>query len=182
MTTQRKKHIFLTGDIQVGKSTAINRALAGADVHPSGFRTVAGPVLTDGSDSIHIVSAVGNEPLNADNMVFRRRIPTSNGAFRFEVYPAVFDRQGCKLITASKTAPLLMDEIGIREAGCKAFRNAILTALDGSIPILGVVQIRKGGFLDEIRQHPSVRLITVTIENRNAVAAELAEWLQKNCR
>lgn len=72
-----------------------------------------------------------------------------------------------------------MDEIGVREAECTHFHHAILQALERDIPVLGVVQIRPGGFLDEIRNHPSVELITVTKENREQVFQYLANWLPK---
>jgi hypothetical protein len=53
-------HIFLTGAIQVGKSTAIRRFL---EPHPSltlgGFRTVSVSAAEGESDSVHIIPPGG---------------------------------------------------------------------------------------------------------------------------
>lgn len=75
-----------------------------------------------------------------------------------------------------------MDEIGIREAECRHFHAAVMQALEGDIPVLGVVQIRPGGFLDEIRNHPSVELITVTVEKREQVFQILKNWILKEVK
>lgn len=72
-----------------------------------------------------------------------------------------------------------MDEIGVREADCPHFHHAILQALHRDIPVLEVVQIRPGGFTQEIRNHPSVELITVTGENREQIVHYLMNWVPK---
>ena len=48
--------------------------------------------------------------------------------------------------------------------------------LDGSTPILGVLQQAQSQFLDRIARHPRVTVLTVTEENRNTLAAELRRW------
>ena len=46
-------HIFLTGDVQVGKSTIINKTLAALKIErPGGFRSVSVPDLPDGAMSV----------------------------------------------------------------------------------------------------------------------------------
>ncbi|KPU42537.1 hypothetical protein OXPF_43220 [Oxobacter pfennigii] len=37
------RHIFLTGDIQIGKTTAVNKSLEILNIKPSDFRTYFGP-------------------------------------------------------------------------------------------------------------------------------------------
>lgn len=170
------KNIFLTGEIQVGKSTAINRALAAAGPKVEGFRTLGGPWDEDGGSYVHMVPADGTESCNDQNRVFYRKLSGGNPCF--QVFTDVFETRGPALLKSSPACELLlMDEIGIREAECSRFHDAILQALEGEIPVLGVVQIRPGGFLDEIRNHPSVELITVNTENREQVFHRLTEWM-----
>ena len=170
------KHVFLTGNIQIGKSTAINRALALSGITPGGFRTVAGPKKRDGSDSIHLIRADGSEAVSDENMVFTRC--RSAAGPQFSLFPAVFNIHGCALLTPGQDMRLiLMDEIGIREADCLPFHRGILSALSGNTPVLGVVQNRPGGFLQEIRTHPKVSLITVTADNRDTLPALLCHWI-----
>lgn len=170
------KNIFLTGEIQVGKSTAINRALAAVKPKVEGFRTLGGPRDKDGGSYVHMIPADGTEPIGTGNRIFYRRF--NGGQPHFQVFEDVFETRGPALLQPSPACELLlMDEIGIREAACTRFHDAILQALEGEIPVLGVVQIRPGGFLDEIRNHPSVELITVNVENREQVYQMLAEWI-----
>ena len=60
-----------------------------------------------------------------------------------------------------------MDELGPHEARAAVFRRAVLAALDGVVPILGVLQAAPSPFLEEVALHPQVRLIQVTAENRD---------------
>ena len=68
---------------------------------------------------------------------------------------------------------LVMDEIGPAERQAKAFCEAVLQALDGDIPILGVLQKGDYPLFAAIEAHPNVRLVEVTKENRHRLAAEL---------
>ena len=175
------KNIFLTGEIQVGKSTAINRALAAAGPQVEGFRTLGGPWDENGGSYVHMISADGTESMNSENRVFYRNL--KNGHPIFRVFQDVFETRGPALLKPSPACELLlMDEIGIREAECRHFHAAVMQALEGEIPVLGVVQIRPGGFLDEIRNHPSVELITVTVENREQVFKILKNWILKEIK
>ena len=60
-----------------------------------------------------------------------------------------------------------MDELGAAEAGAEAFRTAILQALEGDIPILGVLQKADTELFHLVAEHPRVRLVEVRKENRD---------------
>jgi nucleoside-triphosphatase len=60
-----------------------------------------------------------------------------------------------------------MDELGPAESGAKKFCEAVLAALDGDLPVLGVLQKADTEFLRAVAGHPRVRLVTVTVENRD---------------
>ena len=54
-----------------------------------------------------------------------------------------------------------------------------MEALDGSVPILGVVKKIIGpGWTDQIRNHLKVQLLTVTEENRDEMPAILVNKLR----
>lgn len=169
------EHIFLTGPVQVGKSTAINRFLAVRSPRVGGFRTVAGPWENGGSD-VCLVRADGTETPCAANRVLRRTL--RNGRRSFQVFPEVFNRRGVELLRDTEGRELiLMDELGTRESGAPAFRQAVLDTLNGRIPVLGVVQARECAFLEEVRRHPNVKLVPVTLENREEVLRYLLNTL-----
>ena len=161
------KHIFLTGEIQVGKSTIIKKYL---DAHPElrvgGFRTVWKSRWSEEKSSFHIVPAKEDVPLTEENCVGIRGGRWPNRIR--ENYPDVYDIVGVRLLETSKDCDLiLMDEIGPGENDAVEFHRAVLELLDGDIPILGVVQQKPGVLPDLVRAHPNVRVIAVTTENRD---------------
>ena len=87
----RKRHIFLTGEKQVGKSTIIRRFLEAAGLQPEelgGFQSAIRPE-NDGTAGIYLVSPKGSEELNPENRILIRP-PISDGPRRFpEVFPEV---------------------------------------------------------------------------------------------
>ena len=152
-------HLFLTGEKGVGKSTLIDYLLAGCT--PCGFRTcrVEG-VLS--RPSVHLLTVPDTTP-TADNLLFYC------GAYS----PERFDTLGVAALENRSGDVLLMDELGPAEAGAERFTAAVLAALDGELPILGVLQQADTPFLRAVARHPRVRLVTVTPQNRDALRAAL---------
>ena len=163
------KHIFLTGEVQVGKSTIIRRFLeAHPGLHVSGFRTVWQERKMTNSNSLHIVPATG--PIIATD---ENRIGLREGVFPDRVatdYPEVFDTVGVELLKKTGGSDLIiMDEIGLGENDADDFIDAVLDILDGDTPVLGVVQPKTGILTDAVRDHPKVQLLLVTKESRETV-------------
>ena len=152
-------HLFLTGEKGVGKSTLIDYLLAGCT--PCGFRTcrVEG-VLS--RPSVHLLTVPDTTP-TADNLLFYC------GAYS----PERFDTLGVAALENRSGDVLLMDELGPAESGAERFTAAVLAALDGELPILGVLQQADTPFLRAVARHPRVRLVTVTLQNRDALRTTL---------
>lgn len=166
-------HFFLTGEIQIGKSTLIRRALSAfPGLRVSGFRTVTAP-----SGALHMLAPDADERcFRAENQVGLRKGP-GLGA---EGYAEAFDRVGTALLRLAEESPLiLMDEIGRLEEPALAFCARVRELLDGTTPILGVVQRRGDTPLQSrVRAHPNVRLIEVDAANRDPLVPELTRLLQ----
>ncbi len=133
------KHIFLTGQVQCGKSTLIRRVLAAlGPLKLGGFRSIS--VLSDipgAFAEVYLVPAADEQPaLTRDNLIGIRW--SGHG---FNAYPAAFDNYGVQLLHRSAPAQLLlMDELGMMENAATLFAQAVKQSLDGPIPILGVVK------------------------------------------
>ena len=172
-------HVFLTGDIQVGKSTLASKVLAAmGDVRLGGFRTVTVADRSDAFGSLYLVPAAAEHPVCGDD----NRVGIRRGHGRgTEGFPEVFDRAGTEVLSDAENCDLiLMDEIGKLESESPAFLGRIAALLDGDVPILGV--LRKEGETPQqklVRSHPKVRLIEVTEQNRDALAAEITALLKK---
>ena len=155
----QRRHLFLTGPKQIGKSTVLRKLLQDRKEKIGGFRTVRIP-LEDGA-SIHMVAPTETEYTD-ENRIFSRR----KGVLYID--PADFDRIGCGLLAASCDCDLiLMDELGPNEANSEAFRRAVWNTLDGEMPVYGVLQVADSDFLDAVASRPDVQVIVVSEENRD---------------
>jgi nucleoside-triphosphatase len=171
-------NVFLTGKIQTGKTVAIRRFLAAhPGWHLGGFRTISVHGKTPGAWADTYIQPAGqNAPLDREHLVGIRW-----GQGRFDAFPEAFDKAGVQCLRCPEGTDLvLMDEIGRMENNAVLFRNRILELLDGPVPVLGVVKAlpEHTPLLDAVRNHPRTRLIEVTEENRDAVPALIASYLE----
>jgi len=167
-------HVFLTGEIQLGKSTAIKKYLEtrrGADVR--GFLTVS-PYNNRPDRPVYIIPAQEKEPIYSDKRICLLRRPGC-----FEPRPEVFDTIGVEILAGAENGELiLMDEIGRAESRAALFRSRIEELIEGKVPILGVIQKKaEGALADFIYNHPNVTVITLTTENRNSIPMEISDIL-----
>lgn len=172
-------HVFLTGDIRVGKSTIIRRWLeANSGLRLGGFRTVWKKAKGAEDNSFHIVPAGRDVPLTEENRTgLRRGVFPNREAVDF---PEVFDTVGVALLESSRDCDLiLMDEIGVSEEQAELFQQAVLSFLDSEIPVLGVVKDKPGKLTDAVRRHPNTEIITVTPENRVEAFEKLIGLLER---
>lgn len=156
-------HLFLTGQKGAGKSTLIRGLLAEETGRLGGFFTVRH------EGGVYLLPAAKERTFTPESLLFR----CGHGGD-----PARFDDLGCAALADSAGCRLLvMDELGPHEEAALRFQAAVFRTLDGSTPILGVLQQAQSQFLDRIARHPRVTVLTVTEENRNTLAAELRRWL-----
>ena len=172
-------HIFLTGPVQVGKSTIIKKTLAALRLeNPGGFRSVSVPDLPDGQMSVYLIPAGDEAPAMGEfNRVGIRRGPGRG----IEKFPQAFDTAGVRTLEGAEASQLiLMDEVGRMESGAARFSARILELLDGPVPILGVVQrIADTPLTNAIRKHPNVCPLEVSVENREERAQEVLYLVSK---
>lgn len=169
-------HIFLTGEIQIGKSTIIRQVLDRLNVKAGGFLTEF-----DGNRSAWpkrlYMRAIPTNPLNENSCL--AVLMRENE--RPRIYLDTFEVFGVHLLReAMEHAPLIvMDECGRLEGEAALFQETVLKALESPKPILGVVrQLPYASWLDNIKAHPSVTLVTVTRENRDGLGEKLAKLFE----
>ena len=169
-------HIFLTGNVQVGKSTVLQRVLSLLDGKVGGF-----------------CSGFDHERAKADRWLYMWDAacpPAKDEAHRIvrftddkpEVFLQQIDEIGGGALRRAREGGvqlIVMDECGRLERHAEGFKQEVLAALDGNIPILGVVRQGYSGWLDQIRNHPKVTLLTVTEENRETLYEQILSMLQK---
>lgn len=167
-------NIFLTGEIKIGKTTIIKMTIELLNKSYGGFKTYFGPDRD-----------LPNRLLYMNSITEPKIYSEEYGVVRFskdskpQVIDNRFDTFGVELIkqAVENKELIIMDECGRLERDSLVFQNQVLKALELDIPILGVIKLDSSGWVDQIRNHPLVELITVTEENRNELPKILQEKL-----
>ncbi len=166
----QKRHILITGERGIGKSTLVNKLLETCGVPIYGYRTKNVVCDSDGQRRVYIYPVSDNVQYNTEeNCVAAAR--ENNGSRGMASYPQVFDRLGVEYLSQRKENGLIvMDELGFLETDASVFCQKVLECLDGDIPVLAVVRLHKDTwFLNRVRSHPNAELYTVTLENRDVL-------------
>ncbi len=157
-------HLFLTGEIQVGKSTAIKRFLRASGAVACGFRT-----FWDGGALK--IAPYGAAPSAGETVALK-------GEKGLTVLPHAFDAASERLFDVPEGADLMiMDELGFLESADPMFQRRVLDSLELPITVLGVIKPAGNAFLDKVRAHPRVRTVLVTPGNREEVYQMLCREL-----
>lgn len=159
-------NLFLTGGRQVGKSTLLWKLLKKSGLRPGGLETGFGPWRAEETRRLFLYPY--GAPDYGEDAVCARMGPGGKTA-----YPEVFDRRGAALVRAAVKDPaadvVVLDELGFLETEAKEFRAAVLEALHGPKPVWGVLRLGGGCWGDA----DLGRIVTVTVENRDALARDL---------
>ncbi len=164
-------NVFLTGNIQIGKSTAIRRFLKNNDIKPLGFKTELN--RDTGILMMKIISNDGEQAF---------QIAASNGAMQRPVPDiAAFDRAG-ELLTQMDTSEcdmLIMDELGYMERNAAVFRAAVSELLDRGIKTVGVLRNKpEGPFWDMLHEREDTVILTVDEENRDEIPDTIERYMK----
>ncbi|HJJ47170.1 MAG TPA: hypothetical protein O0X32_02835 [Methanocorpusculum sp.] len=159
-----KKHIFLTGDVQIGKSTAISKALKLLKIIPGGFRTFGVNYQEDGSSDVFIFPANSTPE-------YGYRVAHRTAGCKI-IFREIFDEFGSFLLK-QQSELILMDELGYMESAALKFQQTVFETLDGTVPVLGVVRNKDTPFLNAVRARDDVLVLTVTENNRDYIPEKI---------
>ena len=177
------RHIFLTGEKHVGKSTLWKHVLTQANIQPAGFVTL--PYEINGTIAgycLHSVSDISNEHHIAEG--YQNDVPISVRVKK-NVHigiPESFDIFGTAILETAlcNNTFILMDELGKFEKDATTFQHAVLACLDSPHHhVLGVLQKADSPFLAAIQQRTDVLTLTVTKENRETLTTKLEDMLNE---
>jgi nucleoside-triphosphatase len=76
----------------------------------------------------------------------------------------------------------VVDEIGKMELFCDEFVNTVRRLLDGPVPVVATVAIKGGGLIAEAKGRDDLRLVEVTVGNRDGWPAEIEAWVRSVTR
>ena len=167
-----KKHLFLTGDKQVGKSTLLRRLIDARQIDCAGFETQA--FYLNGERRGFTLHGRVDMPPYENDCICCARIGEQKAAPVMET----FSQNGVSILQKSledAKAFILMDEIGRLESRSEAFCAQVLKTLDADKRVLGVLQKCGSALVNQIMSREDVTVITVTPENREELFEALCE-------
>lgn len=173
-------NIFLTGEVHIGKSTAINKFLEKYNSKASsisGFKTK--PYYENGFLSgYYIESQIQPMICNASENLVGINVDAYKGKSCYGI-PEVFDGKGVEILRESlkiTKSIILMDELGFFERDAPTFKAQVHKVLDSEHKVLGVLKEKTNDFLCSIASRSDVKVIRVTLENRDNIIDEINKY------
>ena len=166
-----KRHLFLTGEKQTGKSTLLRRLVEAQKLRCAGLETR--PLLVNGERRGFLLHSLLPMPPFENDVVCCARVGERRSV---PVLPA-FEENGVAMLRAAIAAPepfILMDELGRLEREAGRFQAQVLACLDCGKPVIGVLQKCDAPLVAAIAAREDVFVLTVTPENRDALFERLA--------
>ena len=167
-----RKHLFLTGEKQVGKSTLLRRLIEAKQLDCAGFETQC--FYLNGERRGFTLHGRVDMPPYENDCICCARIGEQKAAPVMET----FSQNGVSILQKSLESAkpyILMDEIGRLESRSEPFCAQVLRTLDGNKRVLGVLQKCSSQLVEQIMHREDVTVLTVTMENREALLAMLKE-------
>lgn len=165
---------LLTGSPGTGKTTVIRQAVARSKARAGGFYTEE--IRTGGArQGFRIVTLDGHDAI-LSHVDFTSRYKVS----KYGVNVQNLDNVGVAAINQAveESDLIVIDEIGKMELFSPRFREAVLKAVDSGKKVLGTVMLSPNPFADDIKSHPSVRVIELTRANHDRVLTEILDWVR----
>lgn len=174
------KNIFLTGEIHVGKSTAIFSFLK---KYGSKANTIAGfkikPFYKNGFlKGYYMESQINPMVSNVCENVVGINGDFGKGKSCYGI-PEVFEKRGVEILRKSLKIPnsiILMDELGFFERDAVQFKKQVHRIIDSPHKVLGVLKEKRNDFLNSIASREDVKIIRVTLENRDSIVNEINKY------
>ncbi|MDF2626685.1 MAG: hypothetical protein K0R39_516 [Symbiobacteriaceae bacterium] len=177
--------LLLTGAPRSGKSTLVRRLLEGFAGNAGGM--MATELLgSDGRRCGFEVQVVWR-PAGGALQVMERAVlaeAAADGAAagprvgRYILRPEALTLAVKALDAAMHEGGLvIIDEIGSLQLASPAFRDAVMRCLDGPCDLLATVAQTQDPFVGAMKGRPGVRVVEVTRQNREHLAAGLRAWV-----
>ncbi len=169
-------HALVIGERGAGKSTLIKRLTAELGMRIYGFETKKEDSLADeiNGSPVYIYEAGLPHVQREDNLVGYCLNRHS------EAKSAAFDRFAAKMLAQPASGGIIiMDELGFMESSAEAFCAAVMSLLDGSVPVIAAVKTKDAPFLNAVRAHPACKCFYITEGNRDEIYAEVLDFVRR---
>lgn len=172
-------HALIVGERGVGKSTLIRRVLKEVNMPLFGFETKKESGLADAEkgEPVYIYEVGKPHVQTEENLI------GYCGKKDREQFRRTFERFVPKLRQQiPEGSIILLDELGIMESEAEDFCGAVLSLLDGEVPVIAAVKPKDTAFLQAVRSHRKCKCFYITPENREARFEEVLAFMEKEVK
>lgn len=173
---KRQNHIFLTGRPRIGKTTVILKCIS--EVKEAGLR-IGGMISQEiREEGVRVGFKIVDLKTGEEGILAHINQKSGPSIGKYKICLEDLDRIGVKaILEACKEADLIViDEVGPMELYSKAFRKAVLEALNSGRMVLGTIHYRaREHLIDAIKSREDVELLEVRYENRKILPKIIAE-------
>jgi nucleoside-triphosphatase len=172
-----KKNLLLTGHPGVGKTTLLVKLIERFRQYPvTGFFTEE---IREAGGRVGFRAVT----LNGSSAVFARKDYHTDPDLRvgrYGVKPEVLETLVLPhLEPERKNARLVfIDEIGKMELLSSRFKDQVWRVLDSPVPVVATISLKGTGFVKRAKSRADVRVITVTLQNRDVLASQLGREIE----
>lgn len=168
--------LLLTGRPGCGKTTVVQRILAGLPFATGGFYTQELRAADSTRLGFEIVTLDGQRAVLA-----HVDFPGPPHVGRYGVDLAALDSLAVATVenAINQEKIIVIDEIGPMEIASTPFREVVLAALDSPLPLLATIVQRSTPFTDALKRRRDVTLIEVALTNRDALPERILNRLQE---
>jgi len=172
-SNRRIKNIFLTGPPSSGKTTVIKKVLAKLQRKATGFHTEE---LKKNDKRVgflmktldHKQGLLGHEDIKSRFHIRRYGVSIEN--VEMLAVPSI--------TPTSEEEVIIIDEIGKMECFSEKFCEAAEKALDAPNVVLGTIAVGGTDFIRKIKERKDIKIYEVTVQNRDALPAQLIEEIE----
>lgn len=161
------KNILLTGDIQVGKSTIINKIIDRhfKDKKVSGFKTLE---FSEGDvrQGFYMEDQLEEDVSPSPENIVGRLLKEEQRCFGIT---ETFENKGVEILNSaleSKSELILIDELGFFESQALNFQKKVMEVLDSKTKTIGVLKKKDTEFLNSLKSRSDILILEVNKENR----------------
>ena len=161
------RHVILTGEIGIGKSTVFAGVLRMLGVQAEGIQTGAYEPREAKEKTLYM-RAYGDEAMGCPFA----KVPGGDRSYAARCFDAV----GVDLLRRARNRGelVVVDEMGWMERDAERYHQELRETLDGDVPVLAVLRQSRSEWADWIRSRQDVVLLSVTMQNRDRLPEQAA--------
>ena len=170
--------LLLTGRPGVGKTTILKKACKAFGDRAVGFYTEEIRTSDGRRAGFRLVTTTGEETVMAHTDLCCEGRPRVS---RYGVDIRAIEEVGVVALrrTVASNGVVIVDEIGKMELFSQAFRDAVLDAVEGELPVLGTVMSGHHPWVDKVKGKEQVEVWEVTMSNRADLLDRIQQWMMR---